>query len=135
MPKRERRLDPEAERWYQKYPTFPGVQKCVELLRNRNLRGARLDFVCILLEEQATNCVEELLQAFHAESDSWVKFLILNAIAAAESPRVVPFLAECLGSSDPELRHRAAAELERIDTKQARTALFRDRQNRQPKYR
>ena len=101
-------IDPELERWNRKYPTFPGVDKCVELLGSRNVKGSWVDIICSLLEQHAAECFDDLLRAFRAERDPRVRRLLLYAIASAGSPEVIPFLTDCLQSEDHELRYLAA---------------------------
>jgi HEAT repeat protein len=72
----------------------------------------------------------ELISEFELERDDHgLRCWLLELIGAARSPAALPVLAAQLGSGDEALRVRAAAALERLDTREARTLLWRARAN------
>ncbi len=121
-------VDPEAERWHKKYPHFPGIQKCVELLRSPNINGTWVDIICLELQDHAAENFSELTATIGAEENERIKILLLAALAEAGLPEVTPTLAENLHSNQESLRYWAKFGLEKIGTKEARTALWNYRQ-------
>ena len=72
----KKHIDPECERWDRKFPRFPGVAKCVELLRSGNVRGTWVDIICDELTTHAHESVQEIIDearegivAQHVDSD------------------------------------------------------------------
>ena len=76
-------IDPEYERWEHKYPRFPGVAKCVELLRTPNVHGAWIDIICYELKKHAHENIEELINVTRTEleRDSGVGRILLHVVA------------------------------------------------------
>jgi len=122
--KSARFIDPEEERWRKTYPKFPGVAKCVELLRSPNVFGTWTDIISEELVAHAPQIAQELFAAFHDEPDAWVKMILLSVIAEARLPEAMPILLEHLGSEDTSLRRYAITGLKNLGTKEARTALW-----------
>ena len=116
-------MDPEVQRYRRKYPIFPGVQTCVELLQGRNVHGSYLDSVLYDLELHAATYVDELIQAFRAEQDDRVRVLLLAVMAETGLPAFMPLFIENLHADD-EVRYWAVVGLKQIDTKEARRALW-----------
>ncbi len=116
--------DPEEERWQKKYPNFPGVHKCIELLRSPNVKGTWVDIICMELQDHAADNFVELVEAIHSETDERVKILLLAALAEAGLPEAVPVLTESLHSSLDSLRYWAKFGLEKVGNKEARAALW-----------
>ena len=116
--------DPEEERWHKKYPNFPGVHKCVELLRSPNVTGTWIDTICMELQDHAADYFAELVEAIQSETDERVKILLLAALAEAGLPEAVPVLIESLRSSLEGLEYWAQFGLEKVGTKEARAALW-----------
>lgn len=78
----------------------------------------------------AADHVEELIEHFeHERHDQGLRRWLLELIAAAESPTALPTLAAELDSSDESLRGWATAGLTRLNTPEARSALWRARAN------
>jgi hypothetical protein len=117
-------VDPEEERWHRKYPRFPGVRRCVELLHRRAVRGTWVDIICYELRAHARETSRELLDAFRAEPDDRVRAILLAVIAEARLSEALPLLVENLGVEDERLRFRARAGLEDLGTREARAALW-----------
>ena len=120
--------DPEEERWRKKYPNFPGVQKCAELLRSPNVNGTWVDIICLELQDHAAECFPELVAAIRAEENEPIKTLLLAALAEAGMPEAMSLLAENLHSANERLRHWSEFGLEKIGTKEARAILWNYRQ-------
>jgi len=116
--------DPEYERWKRKYPRFPGVATCVELLRRGNVRGAWVDIICGELEEHARECTAELLDAIRADANRGIRPILLGVIENAGIPEALPLFVELLDDPDESTRAHAVRGLKRLDTKEARQALW-----------
>lgn len=121
-------IDPEEERWRKKYPHFPGVQKCVELLRSSNVNGTWVDIICSELHNHAAESFSELAAAMDAEENERVRILLLAALAEAGLPEAIPILSENLQSTQESLRYWAEYGLEKVGTKEARAILWNYRQ-------
>lgn len=115
-------IDPEWARFKTEFPKFPGVARCMELLHH--CKGARLDAVMGELSDHAAEYLNELVEAFRAESNARVRVLLLSAIAEAGLPAAVPFLTETLHSGDERLRFWAITGLRNANTKESRRALW-----------
>ena|SRR5215468_2784543 len=115
--------DPVYTRWKRLHPKFPGVTKCVELLRRRNVTGSLVDIICRELQANATDHSAKLIAAFRAERDARVRRILLSIISEVSLPEALPVLEEHLRSSDEGLRHWAVAGLRRLDSPQARKML------------
>jgi HEAT repeat protein len=116
--------DPVYTRWKRRYPKFPGVARCVELLRRRNTQGSLVDIICGELEDNAAAHAAELLSAFRAEPSEHVRLLLLGIIADARLPEALPLLVEQLRSPDERLRRWASRGLQALNTPEARKALW-----------
>lgn len=123
MPKRH--IDPEYERWKRKYPAFPGVAKCVELLRQTNVQGEWIDIICFELQDHATEDPAELIEAIRAPENKGVRLILLGVLENAAVPEAIPLFSDVLQSGDESERDYAIRGLEEIDTKEARTVLWR----------
>jgi hypothetical protein len=122
---REERLDdPVYIRWRRQHPHFPGVAKCIELLRRRNVRGALVDIICHELQANATARVAELIAAFRRERDDRVRRILLGIIYEASLPEAFPLLMECLRSDEERMRYWAVEGLLHLDTPETRKVLF-----------
>jgi hypothetical protein len=117
--------DPVYTRWKRQYPRFPGVAKCVELLRRRNVRGGVVDIVCHELQENATSHAAELVAAFRGECDDRVRRILLGIICEASLQEALPLLMEYLRSDDEDLRYWAVEGLRRLDTPETRKVLWK----------
>jgi hypothetical protein len=116
--------DPEYIRWKRKYPKFPGVAVCVELIGRRNVWGGRLEVVLRELQEHAREHGAELIDAFRAEKDAWVRCILLMILADQKVPEALPVFIEHLQSDDESLRHWAILGLRTLDTHDSRKALW-----------
>ena len=122
--KQKQSIDPEIERWNRAYPKFPAVQKCVELLKNGNLQGTWIDIIADGLTTQASDHLEALIAIYRAESDEWVRGILLSAIVEAQLMQALPFLVEILSSDRTQLKESAIHGLKLLNTREARIALW-----------
>ncbi|HEY2062998.1 MAG TPA: HEAT repeat domain-containing protein [Amycolatopsis sp.] len=82
------------------------------------------------LHAQAAEHVGALIEQFEAEQqDPGLRRWLLELIAAAESPLALPIFVAQLESPDKSLRGWAATGLTRLNTLEARQALWRARAN------
>ncbi len=126
--KKHRHIDPEYERWFQNYPKFPGVAKCVELLKQTNVTGAWVDIICWQLEEHAAENLGELTIALHAEESAAIRSILMQALEKAALPESLPLWAEFLQSPNIGEQQYAVRALQAINTKEARRLLWEARQ-------
>jgi hypothetical protein len=117
-------IDPEYQRWGRKYPRFPGVGECANLIRAGKARGAWADIIASELSENAAHCLPELIEAFHSDSSGDVCLYVMMALESARLPEAVPFLANVLHEGDPRFTPYAARALRNINTPEARTMLW-----------
>ncbi len=122
--KAKKAIDPELARWNRTYPRFPGVRKCVDLLKKRSTSGTWLDIIEIELTAHASEHLEEMIASFHTEPDEWVRTMLLWPIADARLPQAFSFLLENLYSDNPYFRELAIRGLKLLDTRESRTALW-----------
>jgi hypothetical protein len=116
--------DPVYTRWKRRHPKFPGVPKCVELLRRRNVLGSRVDIICGELQDNACAHAAELIAAFRGEPDEHVRRILLGIICEAKLPEALPVLVESLRSEDDTLRYWSEEGLRSLDSHEARKALW-----------
>jgi len=127
-------MDPEYDRWKRKYPRFPGVAKCVDLLRSRNVHGSWVDIICQELQDHVAESVSELLTAFRAEPNGVVRLILLGIIAEARLPEALPLLTEYLHSTDVSLQRSAEFGLQNLGTSEARQVLWEAKKCNQALY-
>lgn len=123
MPK-PRHIDPEYERWFQKYPKFPGVAKCVDLLKRGNVQGAWIDIICWQFEEHSAETLDELMSAIRADENAEIRLILMGALENAALPESLPLWEEFLQSTNGDEREYAARALQAINTKEARRLLW-----------
>jgi hypothetical protein len=68
--------------------------------------------------------VDELIVDFRAETDHGLRCWFLELIGAARDPKAFNLLVDQLNSGDDSLRSWAQRGLEKLDTPEARQALF-----------
>jgi hypothetical protein len=120
---KKRHLDPDARRYYDQFPKFPGMAKCVELLRDRNTKGTYLETIEGEIQIHAKEHLDELI-AIIRNDDSHIGAWLLEALAEAKVPEAEEFLIENLQSAAPHRRFWAIYGLKNLDTKSARKALW-----------
>ena len=131
MPKANKDIcDPEQERFYKAYPKFPGVETALRLLRTGKAKSTAIDVICMELQDHAAGMADEFIAAFRAESDAWVRLLLLAAMAEAASSTFIPLLTENLNAEQEDLRYWAEFGLVKVDTKESRLALWMARQGK-----
>ena len=101
---------------------FPGFNKCMEMMRDRNPGTSEEGFHWLLAE--ASGQVQELIEAFHTEEDFGIRCWLLELVDAAKSEAAFEFLADQLRGDDWQIRYRAMQGLKHLDTKAARTLLW-----------
>src|SRR5262249_14087950 len=117
-------IDPECQRWGQKYPRFPGVAECARLILARKAKGAWVDIIVQELAENAASCLQDLVDAFLNHPGGDVRLYVMIALDIARSPEAVPFLTEVMREGDSILAGYAESALRGIDTSEARKALW-----------
>ena len=120
-------IDPEEVRWNRKYPRFPGVAKCVELLRSPKVHGAWVDIICLELEQHAHEFADELIAAtrHEIERDSQTGRILLVVVADSKLPEAFTLFEELLQSPDESLRPFGIDGLKQLDTKDARRLIWK----------
>jgi hypothetical protein len=117
-------VDPEYRRWGRTYRTFPGVEECARLIRDRKATGAWADIVAFELAYNASDHLNELISAFRDHESDDVALYVLMALELAALPASVEFLSSVLRNGNVKFMPYAQRALRAIDTKEARTALF-----------
>jgi thymidylate synthase ThyX len=82
-----------------------------------------------MLEPIAADVLPQLIAAFEEEPDQGLRCWLLELIGDARSDSALPLLVKELASGDESIRDWARRGLEQLDTKDARTILWRDAQN------
>jgi hypothetical protein len=116
--------DPVYVRWKRRHPKFPGVARCVELLRRRNVQGSLVDIICGELRDNAAGHASELIAAFSAERDERVRRILLSILAEARLAEALPVFAEHLRSADESLRYWSEVGLRSLGSPGSRRALW-----------
>lgn len=116
--------DPVYTRWKQQHPKFPGVAKCVELLRRRNVQGSLVDILCIELLDHAADHAAELVAACSAERYGQIRRILFGVLCDAKLPEALPLFIEHLHSDDEILRGWSERGLRSLNTPDARKALW-----------
>ena len=101
---------------------FPGLAKCLAMMRNRDPQVQEDGFHA--LRPQAAKYVLELIAEFERESDPGLRRWLLELIGEARDPRAMAVLREELRSEDESLRTWAVIGLKAMGTKDARKALY-----------
>ncbi|MFJ8963618.1 HEAT repeat domain-containing protein [Lentzea sp. NPDC102401] len=102
--------------------------EAMRLMRRHNGQDREDGFA--LLRPHAAEHLDELIEAFRAEEDDrGLRAWLLELIGDARSPEALPILVEHLDHEDESLADWAVHGLQALDTKEARTALYRHRAN------
>jgi hypothetical protein len=117
--------DPAYRSWGRKYPCLPGIDECVRLIRAGKARGAWADIIAHELAEKANDCLPALVDTFRSDSSDHVRLYVMMALEIAGLQESVPFLAEALRGGDPRFTSYAERALRTINTREARTALWK----------
>lgn len=84
-----------------------------------------------LVRQVATEHVADLVAAYLDEEDPGLRCWLLELVGEARSPEALPILRDALTSPDEAIRSWARAGLQKLDSKDSRTLLWRNR-NRAP---
>lgn len=112
------------DEWHQRHRRFPGVEFCVELLKRRNTQGELIETICGVLENNATENVDELLAAVDNPDNDSVRIMLLGVIENVALKAAVPLWTRILQSSDQSEHTYAVSALKLINTKEARRILW-----------
>lgn len=116
--------DPVYVDWKRRYPKFPGVPKCIDLLGHRNTKGSLIDILCAELGENAGAHAEELIAAVRATNDDRLRGLLLSVLCEARLFEAFPVFVEHLSSVDELVKYWAIWGLRNLGTREARQALW-----------
>lgn len=122
----QRYLDPEEERWDRKYPRFPGVATCVELLGSTNVRGTWVEIICAELQKHADEHADELIAATRSEleRESGLARILLHVVADSKLPAAQDLFVDLLASPDRTLHDYGLDGLKQLDTKESRRLIW-----------
>lgn len=118
-------IDPVEQRWYERFPRRPSINDCLAVLKEHNTRGYLLEIVCWELEEHAKDSPQEVIDLTRECTDSWQRHMLLGAIEIAQIPEAASLFADILEKGVPDERPYAIRGLKSLDTKEARTILYR----------
>lgn len=105
-----------------------GFEAAMRMMRSRDPQRAEDGFG--MLRERAAEHLPELIEQFENEqADRGLRSWLLELIGIAESPEALPVLTAQLNGTDELLRDWAVIGLTRLNTREARTALWRARAN------
>jgi HEAT repeat protein len=100
----------------------------MRLMRSRDPERRELGFA--QLRECAGEHVDQLIAEFQAERDDHgLRCWLLDLIGQARSPLALPLLAALVYDDDESIRYWAVHGLEKLGSREARTALWRARAN------
>jgi hypothetical protein len=119
-------VDPAYEAWNKKYPKFPGLEKCVEILFRHNTVGSLVDTICWEVEKYSREHLEELIKIIRdPDHIGYMRSSLLHILIDIASPRSIPCFKEIIESDRDDLHIYAVRGLEKINTKDARKILWR----------
>lgn len=101
---------------------FPGLRKCLEMMRKHDPQTQEDGFHWLL--DHAGEYVNELLTEFNNEDNGISRYWLLELLAEAKLPALLPVFAECLYGSDASLSVGALFALNKLNTKEARQLLW-----------
>jgi hypothetical protein len=78
----------------------------------------------------AADVLPQLIEQFDAESDHGLRCWLLELIGTARSEDALPVLSRELRNEDESIRDWARRGLEQLNTKEARTILWQEAENR-----
>jgi hypothetical protein len=106
-------------------PRFPGLKKCMAMMRKRDGQTKEDGFHWLL--PHAKVYVHELIEEFDKEKDLGLRCWLLELIGSSQSPHTFSCLAGQLRCNNECLRHWAIWGLAQLDTKEARSLLWQAR--------
>jgi hypothetical protein len=101
---------------------FPGFTACLRMMRKRNPQTREDGFHWLL--PRASEFVLELMEEFRRESEHGVRCWLLELIGEARDPRAFELLVEQLHSEDEALRGWAIRGLQKLNSSEARKAVW-----------
>ena len=101
---------------------FPGFQECLRLMRKHDPQAQEDGFHALL--PHAADWVEELRLEFEQETDRGLRCWLLELLAEARSPQLLPLFVEQQRSTDSLLREWAAYGLGLLEPKEAGRARW-----------
>jgi hypothetical protein len=104
---------------------FPGFAKCMELMRKHNPQLQEEGFA--ILRPHAHEYVDELIEEFGRETDLGLRCWILELLGEAKSPSAFPLFIDVLLGNEENLWSWAIRGLHKLNSKQARQALWEAR--------
>ncbi|QDU43505.1 hypothetical protein Mal52_19810 [Symmachiella dynata] len=102
---------------------FPGFKRCMAMMRSRDPHEQEDGFHWLL--PRAGDHVDELIDTFILEDDHGLRCWLLELLGEAKSAKCFDLFAAHLSSSDQSLRSWAVRGLEMLNTKPARTLLWK----------
>ncbi len=105
-----------------KKSTPSSFEQCLRMMRKRDPQIQEDGYHYLLA--RAPEYLDQLMAQFEIEQDIGVRWWLLELIGEARSPEAFLLLAECLRSDDERLRVRAIWGLKKLDTEDARRALW-----------
>jgi HEAT repeat protein len=102
---------------------FPGFEQCLKMMRSSNGSVSEEGFGW--LAERAAEYVPQFIAAFWDDDNAALRPWLMELIGDAKSPAALPFLLERLNDENESIRDWAVRGLRHLDTKEARTALWR----------
>ena len=97
----------------------------MEMMRKRDPATREDGFHWLM--PHASEHIHELIAEFESEEDFDLRCWLLELIGLAKSPDAFDFFARQLHADDSRLRNRALEGLKNLDSKEARTLLWRAR--------
>lgn len=104
---------------------FPGFERCLKMMRSSHGRMREEGFGW--LADRAGTYLPQLIAAFWDDENAAIRGWLMELIGEAKSTAAMPFLIERLRDEDESIRSWAIWALKRLDTKDARTALWQAR--------
>ncbi len=102
----------------------------MRLMRKHNPQLQEHGFA--MLAPLASDELPRLIKAYETETDHVLRRWLLELIGGARSERATPVLARALDDDDESIRDWARRGLEQLDSKEARTILWRRSQAEAP---
>ncbi|QDU12305.1 hypothetical protein CA11_00820 [Gimesia maris] len=103
--------------------TFQGFDKCMKMMRSHDPQTQESGFHW--LAPHANEYISELIEEFEGEDDLGLQCWLIELIGAAKSPNAFSFLSTQLRSNNWQIRQWAISGLKELDTKEARTLLWK----------
>jgi len=102
---------------------FPGFEKCMELIRKSDPQLQEDGFNW--LRPRAAKHLKELIKEFRTETNHSLRCWLLELIGESKLPESFDILKENVGNESESLHSWALIGLKNLDTKEARTELYR----------